>query len=350
MERKHGGDWVGFQEKYGELPLDFSVNVNPFGLSEGVKQAAIRALDMADRYPDPQCRALRRALAEYHGLRPEQILCGNGAADLIFRLALAKRPARALVTAPTFGEYERALEQVGCEVEHFFLREETDFSVAEELLEHISPGLEMLMLCEPNNPTGRTTEHRLLLEILERCAQCGTLLVVDECFNEFLSLPEAHSLVRWVAEYPNLLIFRAFTKCYAMAGLRLGYALCGDEKLLEKMEVCGPPWPVSTVAQAAGLAALGESETFVQLHALLERERPRLQRELEELGCRVIPGEANYLLFRCEQRNLAKTLEKNGILIRTCGEFAGLDEHWYRVCVRTGKENQRLLDAMRKAL
>ena len=260
MELTHGGDWAGYAAQYGGMPLDFSANVSPLGLPQGVRQAVARALDGSDRYPDPLCRALRKKLSGTLGVPPQSILCGNGAADLIFRLVLAEKPKRALVTAPTFAEYEQALAVAGCTADRFFLREEEGFAVTEALLERIEPGLDILFLCEPNNPTGRTTPRALLLRILERCAACGTRLVVDECFNEFLDDPAAHTLLGELEGHENLLLLRAFTKWYAMAGVRLGYALCADGALLERMRAAGQPWAVSALAQAAGEAALGETD------------------------------------------------------------------------------------------
>ena len=178
MELTHGGDWAGYAAQYGGMPLDFSANVSPLGLPQGVRQAVARALDGADRYPDPLCRALRKKLSGTLGVPPQSILCGNGAADLIFRLALAEKPKRALVTAPTFAEYEQALVVAGCTADRFFLREEEGFAVTEALLERIEPGLDILFLCEPNNPTGRTTPRALLLRIFRavrrlRHTPCG---------------------------------------------------------------------------------------------------------------------------------------------------------------------------------
>lgn len=348
MDVRHGGDWAGFQARYGRPPLDFSASLSPLGLPEGVRRAAQAALEEANRYPDPLCRALRARLGEYHRLSPDCILCGNGAADLIFRLALAKKPKRALLLAPTFGEYEHALETVGCKVEHFFLEDKQNFQVTEALLERIVPGLDLLILCEPNNPTGQVTSRALLLDILERCAQTGTLLAVDECFLDFLPHPEEHSLMDEVPTHKNLLIFRAFTKCYAMAGLRLGYCLCADGALLEHMARMGQAWGVSCVAQGAGLAALEEEAYLERLRALVERERLLLQNGLEALGCRVIPGTANFLLFQSPVPNLRERLGEQGISIRSCQDFLGLGQGWYRVCVRTGEDNQRLLSAIRE--
>ena len=168
MKLVHGGDTVGYREKYGRDALDFSANVSPLGLPEGVARAITAALPMADRYPDPLCRELRAKLALHEGVPAEQILCGNGAADLIFRLVWAQKPSRALVTAPTFAEYATALESVGCTVERFFLREQEDFAVTDAFCAAIRPGVDMVFLCQPNNPTGQVIERPLMEKILEK--------------------------------------------------------------------------------------------------------------------------------------------------------------------------------------
>ena len=350
MELTHGGDWAGYAAQYGGMPLDFSANVSPLGLPQGVRQAVARALDGADRYPDPLCRALRKKLSGTLGVPPQSILCGNGAADLIFRLALAEKPKRALVTAPTFAEYEQALVVAGCTADRFFLREEEGFAVTEALLERIEPGLDILFLCEPNNPTGRTTPRALLLRILERCAACGTRRVVDECFNEFLDDPAAHTLLGELEGHENLLLLGAFTKWYAMAGVRLGYALCADGALLERMRAAGQPWAVSALAQAAGEAALEETDYSAALRALVAAERPRLSAGLAALGCRVMPGEANYLLFYHSGEQLVQRLRARGVLLRGCANYPGLGPGWYRAAVRTHSENSAFLQALGEVL
>lgn len=331
------------------MPLDFSANVSPLGLPEGVRQAVERAIDSAHLYPDPLCRELRRKLAQRHGVGEEQVLCGNGAADLIYRLVLAARPRLALVTAPTFAEYEQALALLGCQVERAFLRDEEGFLIPEGFLSRIRPGLDVVFLCEPNNPTGRTTERHLLQKILEKCADCGTLLLVDECFQDFLEEPEAHSLIGQLGRFENLVVLKAFTKWYGMAGLRLGYCL-GSVPFLDKMARCGPPWGVSTLAQAAGVQALREDGYSRRLRALIRAQRPVLREGLRELGCKVVEGEANYLLFFHEDAELARKLRPKGILLRDCSNYDGLGPGWFRSAVRTGEENQVLLRAMREVL
>ena len=240
----HGGDWAGFEAQYGRPPLDFSANVSPLGLPESVRRAVEASLPHADRYPDPLCRALTGALAQTEGLPAAWLLCGAGAADLIYRLVLALRPARALVCAPTFAEYGEALTLAGCELLRCPLTAEQGFAVPEAILEAIAPGVELVFLCEPNNPTGRTTPRPLLDRILARCQSVGARLVVDECFNEFLDDPAAHTMKGRLSGCENLLILNAFTKIYAMAGLRLGWCACSDEALLARMAKAGPPWAV----------------------------------------------------------------------------------------------------------
>lgn len=349
MEQFHGGDWAGYQEKYGVIPLDFSINVSPLGVPETVKKAVAVVLDQCDRYPDPKCRMLRDHLAQRHRLSAEYILCGNGAADLIFRLVLAKGAKRALVTAPTFVEYQRALDQTRCQVRHFFLDEHLEFQVTEDVLKEITPELDLMFLCQPNNPTGQLISGDLMIKILKKCTACGTLLVVDECFHEFLPQPEEY-LVDMVPQWDHLLIIRAFTKSYAMAGLRLGYALCSDTELLKHMEDCGQLWPVSIPAQAAGLAALEDNAYLDKLRELIKKQRPLLAHGLEHLGCKVISGTANYLLFYCADQELGYKLEKKGILIRDCSTFHGLGKGWYRVCVKAEEDNQSLLTMMEEVL
>lgn len=350
MELSHGGDWAGFWAKYGVLPLDFSASTTPLPMPVGMREAVINSLDRADRYPDPLCRELTAALGEKHGLPSEYILCGAGAADLLFRLVFAKRPRRALVAEPTFSGYEEALTATDCQAERFFLRKEGDFALTVDLLPRIRPGVDFLFLCNPNNPTGRTADRGLLGEILARCAGSGTLLVLDECFNDFLDCPEAHSLAGEVEAHPNLLILRSFTKWYPMAGLRLGYVLCSDTALLEAMRRAGQPWPVSGIAQAAGLAALEEKKYSARLSALIREQRPLLSAGLAALGCQIVPGEANFLLFRCPDPELDRKLEQRGILLRNCAKFPGLGPGWYRTAVWTGEENEALLGAIKEVL
>ncbi|WP_300279749.1 histidinol-phosphate transaminase [uncultured Subdoligranulum sp.] len=349
MHLVHGGDWAGYEAEYGRSPLDFSANVSPLGVPTGVQAAIAGAAAAVDRYPDPLCRALRTAIAEAEKLPPEWILCGNGAADLIWRLAAAKCPQEALLPVPSFAEYEAALRSVGCQVTHHVLSEQNDFLLDDSFLESITPKTQMVFLCEPNNPTGRTTPMPLLQAIVHRCREVGAILVVDECFGDFLDKPAAHTLIPLLEGNPHLVILKAFTKLYAMAGARLGYALCADSRLLGKLYQTGSPWSVSSLAQAAGCAALQEKAYVQRVRALIQVQRPLMSKGLQALGLRVVLGEANYLLFQCAVP-LVAPLRERGILLRSCGNYPGLDDTWYRTAVRTESENCCLLAALREIL
>lgn len=349
MELVHGGDWAGYRAEFGCDALDFSANVSPLGLPAGVAAAITNALPTADRYPDPLCRELRAALAGAEGVPADWILCGNGAADLIFRLALAVRPRRALLPAPTFAEYEAALQTVGCAVQRVFLREENEFAVTEKFIDAVTPETDIVFLCQPNNPTGQVTPPALVERLVRRCAECGAVLVVDECFLDFLPDRDAWTAKQLLRDAPQLVILKAFTKLYAMAGVRLGYALCGDATLLEKMRGAGQPWAVSSLAQAAGLAALQETAYADAVRALIAEQRPRMAAGLRALGLRVMDGQANYLLFRATP-DFGEKLRRRGAVVRSCANYPGLDAAWYRTAVRTAEENTRLLQIMGEIL
>lgn len=290
MELTHGGDWAGYRAKFGHDALDFSANVSPLGLPEGVAQAIVNALPTADRYPDPLCRELRQKLSASENVHENQILCGNGAADLIFRLVLAKKPHRALLPAPTFAEYASALKTVGCEVEYFFLKEENDFEITEELLSALHETIDMVFLCQPNNPH-RADRYvgfsRKAPEKMQGVSCNARHRRVFPRFSPGARKPDCKALF---SAFPELVILKAFTKLYAMAGVRLGYVLSGDEKLLENMREAGQPWAVSSLAQAAGVAALDETEYVDHVRSLIARERPGMIASLRSLGLRVLEG------------------------------------------------------------
>ena len=356
---EHGGDWASYEIEYGKAPLDFSMNVNPLGMSEKVKKAIAEAAETAERYPDPECRKLRDAIAEAEGVSADRIFCGAGAADVIYRLAKAAKHGeepRLLITAPTFSEYEEAFASEGWHVERWLLKEEEDFAVGEDLAAAIEAvnreadgGADILILCEPNNPTGIATDRAVLERILAACEKSGTTLVIDECFNGFLDDPEGHTLKGYLEEHKNLIILKAFTKLYGMAGVRLGYCLCAEAETAERLAKAGPPWNVSSLAQAAGIAALDDTEHASEGMKIVKEERQWLKEQLLELGFGRVYGEANYLLFKGAE-GLDEKLRGRGILIRNCDNYHGLGEGWFRIAVRSRDDNQTLIEAMRSVM
>ena len=336
----HGGDVYALPK----MPLDFSVNTNPLGMPKPVLHALRGSVESFVRYPDPYCRELTAALALHEGVPGEWILCGNGAADLLYRLCYALRPRRALVCAPTFSEYGRALAQVGCQIEEHSLLPENGFALTAAIGRQITPGLHLLFLCQPNNPTGRLIPQDVLSRVLSLAAQNGTYVVVDECFLDFTTAP---SCKRFLREMPGLIVVKALTKTYALAGLRLGYLLTSDAALRERVSMAGACWSVSVPAQTAGVAALGCADWQERTRALVAQERAFLAESLSALGITVFPGDANFLLVRSEQPLYSPLLER-GILVRSCASFAGLDESYTRVAVKTRQENMRLLQAVKE--
>lgn len=353
----HGGDIYGISEKTGIDPtewLDFSANINPLGIPDGVMKAMVDSLSQtALHYPDPDCRQLVSALGQYHGIPEDEILCGNGAADLIYRLVYALKPQKALVLAPTFMEYQEALAQVGTEVVIHHL--DDTFYLTESILDDMAESIDMMFLCNPNNPTGLLIDQNLLHKVLMKAQKCGILVVLDESFVDFVENSQCVSMVKLLDTFPNLLILRSFTKFYAIPGIRLGYAMSSDRELLRKIKLAGQTWPVSSVAVAAGVAALHETEFQKLTIEYVAEARMELRDGLKKLGFRVLDGQADYLMFQVpyhqtDDEDLYEKLLQEQMIIRRCSNFVGLDETFYRVAVKKKEENQRLLEILEKIL
>lgn len=340
IKNEHGGDV--FER---EIVYDFSANLNPLGMPERVKNALQKSISEWEKYPDPFCRSLVKKLSECENFPPENIVCGNGAADLIFRIVQAVKPPKAVVCAPSFSEYSKALTQSGSEISVYYLSEKNGFALDENILEMLDESVQMLILCTPNNPTGRTVDGELLRRICERCKANDIVFLCDECFIDFTeNAAHAEQFLN-----PNVVVLKAFTKIFAMAGLRLGYALFGDEKLAESVRKSGQFWSVSAPAQTAGAAALDEKYYLEKTLELIKNERDFLTENLRNFGFKVYPSEANFILFYTELP-LDEMLLKEKILIRNCANFDGLEQGYFRTAVRTHEENSALVGAIERCL
>ena len=339
----HGGDVY-----HNRVRLDFSANVNPLGTPPEVMQAVAESAAHLAAYPDPYCGALREKLAAVHGAAPEDVVCGNGAAELIFQFAAALRPKRALLPVPSFSEYAAALDAVGCETDYWTLSRAEGFAVTEALLDAVTPETDVLTLCTPNNPTGRSVDPALLLRILDRCRETGTWLLLDECFLDLTDAGPEKSLIPALREGDRCLVLRAFTKLYGMVGVRLGYAVCRNRDFLASLCRTVQPWNVSAPAQAAGAAALSCRDFVARTLALIAEERDYLLRELRALGISVLPGEANFLMLSGVEGLYEKLLTERQILIRSCANYRGLSAGDVRIAVRTHAENEQLIAALRE--
>ena len=352
MEYEHGGDIYSRQ-----IDADFSTNLSPLGLPEGVKEAVGQGIFLCGQYPDSQCRALKEALAVCHQVPEKWIICGNGAAELIFNLAFGLKPQKAIVLSPTFSEYGSALSAAGGEITYFDLKEEEGFALKEEefcrFLEKEGNQGEIVFLCNPNNPTGLASDRLAVKKIAEVCRRKEMVLAVDECFCDFLPEPKQSSILPYLKEFPNTVVLKAFTKTYALAGIRLGYGICADTKILEQMERVRQPWSVSVLAQEAGIAALKEKQYVERVRTLIGQEREFLKAGLENLGFLVWDSRANYLFFKDANHRenwLYQKLLEQRVLIRSCGNYRGLDGHYCRICIKTRKENEEFLQILKAVL
>lgn len=351
---EHGGNVLQTARELGLAPediLDFSASINPLGIPDGVREAILASLARLQYYPEIDGGSLREALAVHHRLPPEHFLPGSGSTELIYLLPRVLRPRRALLVAPCFSEYARSLGQIGCAVEFAPLSPADGFDFASEpLLHRLARDTDLVILANPNNPTGRAVAPEILLELAARLPE-RTLLLVDEAFVDFC--PE-YSLLPHLDRTRNLLVLRSLTKFYAIPGLRAGY-LAGPPALLAPLAQAREPWTLSTPALCAARACLDEEEFRRRTWELLPQWRTQLMQGLSSLGWEVVPGAANYLLGRLPDGvpgagELTAKLRTRGILIRDCGNFPGLDERYARVAVRLPEENRRLLRALRAAL
>lgn len=340
MRFEHGGNIYQNQIQY-----DFSVNVNPFGMTEKCMEAAKRGIELCMHYPDTRAESLRHAIATKYDVSADHIVIGNGAAELIYAFCHAVRPRQARMVAPTFQEYEAAVSMVGGTALYTLLDETRSWLVDDTFVESITEEDDVVFVCNPNNPTGRQMDKALLARLVKKCKEVQAYLVIDECFLPFLRNEQAFSYMHGACE-GHVVVLRAFTKIYAMAGLRLGYMYVVDERLKNKLREQLSPWNTSIPAQLAGVAALAEDDYVNASVDALYRERTLLVQALQPYVEKVYESEANFVLVKAEKA-FAKKLLSKGILIRSCGEFEGLDDTYFRIAVRTNSENVHLLETIK---
>ena len=338
----HGGETYQLNIRY-----DFSVNTNPLGMPDGVRDALSLCAEDCERYPDRLCTELTEALAKAERVPAEQLLIGNGASELLVLAALACAPKRVLLTAPSFLGYRHAAQAADAEILWHPLRREENFSLTERILSDLEGDIDLAILCTPANPVGNRIDAALLQRVIDTCEARGIRLIVDECFLCFTEA-EAESVRKLAAAHKQLLVLDAFTKRHAIPGVRLGYAVCGDKDFLDDMRRRQPEWSVSSVAQRAGLAALQTPASYLsETRALLRKERGFLTKVLQDAHCRVFPGEANYIFFSSELPLFDRMLDA-GILLRHCDNYEGLGADDYRMAIGTHEKNEVFAEALRK--
>ena len=331
--------------------LDFSANINPLGPSPKALQTLRRDLDVIRFYPDAENRELRDLVAKQQAINGSSILFGNGATALLHLIPRALKPRTAVILDPSFSEYSSALERAGCKIRRLFLRPETGFRLDRDallkVLDRNRPNL--VVLGNPNNPTGTTIPRRILSELIDACSAHQICLVVDESFIDFTPHP---SRVFDAAERPGLVVVRSLTKFWALAGLRIGY-LVAHKALVEKLSAGCEPWSVNTLASVAAAQSLRDLPYRTRTLRLIRQERTFLMDQLAGFPwLRPFPSESNFLLVqivtaRITSTQLRERLEHRNILIRDCASFPGLGPRYFRIAIRSRSDNRGLIDELR---
>ncbi|MBI2832168.1 MAG: histidinol-phosphate aminotransferase family protein [Chloroflexi bacterium] len=342
----HGGIDYGELSKLGIAPesvLDFSVSINPFGLPPGLEEALCR-VHIHD-YPDSGAIELRQALGRKLGIASENIIAGSGSTELIRLIALAYfGPGdKVIIPQPTYSDYEVACQLVDAQVLKQYTSEEMNFQLdVKELIDSIKGHRPKgVFLCNPNNPTGSYLSREEAEEILAVAGDA--LLVLDEAYIAFTE--DAWSSLDLVGS-GNLIIVRSMTKDYALAGLRLGYAM-SSEPVISALRRVSPPWNVSSLAQKAGIFALEADAYLRECGAKLKDAREFLKNGLIDLSLTPLPSQTNFFMVEVDDAaGFRQALLKEGILVRDCTSF-GLPRY-VRMAPRTMPECQRLLEAVKK--
>ncbi|MEK7773898.1 MAG: threonine-phosphate decarboxylase CobD [Deltaproteobacteria bacterium] len=354
MRDIHGGNIWGASAG-SSIPLeeivDFSASINPFGAPRGVGAAIENTLkkNLASPYPDPESSALRASLSDFHGVRASEVLPGNGSTEFIHLLPDVYRPKNALIVEPAFSEYRRALENRGCRVEGFILREKDGFAFnLDKFADKVKRGFDVVVLANPANPTGVLMEKAEVVEAAKICGREGATLVVDEAFADFT---EAVSIKREGAAFRNVVVLRSMTKFFSMAGLRLGFIIA-HASTVRRFASLIPPWSVNTFASAAGVEALKDAGYIAKTLRWAKEERGILLKGLASIeALKPYPGAANFLMAKIiaplTAGELKARLFRDGILIRDLSAFRGLGKRYFRVAIRKNRENRLLIGALR---
>ena len=354
----HGGNvhaWA--RERGSELTglLDYSANINPLGLAESVRKAITQSIGQVVHYPDVEATMLKAAISSHYHVDVTRITAGNGAVELLYVLAHTLRPKRVLIPAPAFSEYERAATAAGAEIEYAYLSPEDDFVMNVDWLASHLTGVDMVFIGNPNNPTGTLLTVSQIERLLRVAKQAGVIVVVDESFMDFISGDQDYTCRPLLKQYDNLVIIHSLTKFYAIPGLRLGFALA-HPSLTAKLHAAKDPWNVNLLAQAAGVAALADTEYQIKSRETVKREKDRLYASLKALpGLKPFAPSVNYILIDispsgCAAPQLRQALAAQNILIRDCSNYPGLSSSYARVAVKLNEQNKILLQWLEQVL
>jgi threonine-phosphate decarboxylase len=347
----HGGNIWQASRLRGASPedlLDFSASINPLGFSPSARKALAAAIKSIPPYPDPSSTVLKEAIAGVHAVGIDEVVPANGSNEIISVLPRLLKSGPVLIVEPAFSEYRKALELSGIRVKSHLLREEDGFGLNARRLKKAIEGCTALYIANPSNPSGVLTGKEELLDIIYYAKGRGVLVVIDEAFADFTGV----SVIPEAVKAGNVIVLRSMTKFYAMAGLRLGYAI-GGRRLIARLSSFIPAWSVNTLASSAGVAALKDRAFRKRTLEWFETEREFLFSGLASIeGLTPFVSSANYIMVKLkggvDARELRSSLlEKNGILIRELSAFPGLGPEFFRVAVLGRDANMKLIAALR---
>ena len=302
-EHFHGSDLEKIEQVYGikkEDIVSFSANVNPLGVSFRLRETLANHLDAITTYPDREYTSLRKCIANYVSTDYNNVLVGNGSSELISLFIQLNHPKKALIVGPTYSEYEREVSLGGGRTHYFRLPENDNFRLGpEKLIEELSHNVYLLILCNPNNPTGSVVVREDLYTILDYCKQKDITVLVDETYIEVAENTEELTALALTKYYNNIIILRGISKFFAAPGLRLGYAICSNHDLLKEVNQKKNPWSINSLAAIAGEIMFTDTDYMKQTKELISSERSRICKLLEESGkFQVFPTSANFLLAK----------------------------------------------------
>lgn len=355
-EHFHGSDLEKIEQIYHikkEAITSFSANVNPLGVSQKLKQCLSDHIDAITSYPDREYASLRKSIAAYTGASAEHIMVGNGSTELISNFISIISPKKALLFAPTYSEYEREINLCGGTFAYYYLKKEHDFRLPmDEFKKVLTPDLDLLILCNPNNPTSTTLTTNEIRNILVECKESEIYVIIDETYVEFVENLADVTAIPLVKEFDNVIILRGISKFFAAPGLRLGYSVCGNHRLLDEIKEKKNPWTINSLASIAGELMFSD-ETYIQeTRTLIAGERKRLCEKLSSCAdLKVYPSTANFVLVEIRKEgvtafDLFEAAIQKGLMIRDCSTFQGLDDTFFRFCFMSPEKNDALMDVI----
>ncbi len=355
-EHFHGSDLEKIEAVYGikkEDIISFSANVNPLGISYKLRDSLMDHIDAITSYPDREYTQLRKCIGNYVGTSYEKILVGNGSTELISLVSQIMHPQKALIVGPTYSEYEHEISLVGGRSHYFRLKESDDFQLDLAALQDVlNNNVDLLVLCNPNNPTSSQIEHSTMRSILDTCKENGIFVMVDETYVEFSENPDQITSIPLTEYYNNLIILRGISKFFAAPGLRLGYAICGNRQLLKEIDNKKNPWTINSLAAIAG-EIMFQDESYIQdTINLISSERSRICHILDQCpDVKYYPSNGNFILVRIlkdgvTSEDLFEAAIRNNLMIRDCSTFPFLDNKYIRFCFMNPEDNDALLKVL----